>query len=56
MPNGHPIFWCGRQELKTCDDTKKALIFKAFFAIERQRGRQNFFEKNYGIACLFIIK
>ena len=24
-------FWCGRQELKTCDDTKKALIFKAFF-------------------------
>ena len=26
-------FWCGRQELKTCDDMKKALIFKAFLLL-----------------------
>ena len=26
-------FWCGRQELKTYDDTKKALIFKAFLLL-----------------------
>ena len=26
-------FWCGRQELKTYDDMKKALIFKAFLLL-----------------------
>ena len=26
-------FWCGRQELKTRDDMKKALIFKAFLLL-----------------------
>ena len=25
-----PFLWCGRQELKTCDDMKKALKIKAF--------------------------
>ena len=25
--------WCGRQELKTYDDKKKALIFKAFLLL-----------------------
>ena len=28
-----PFSWCGRQELKTYDDTKKALIFKAFLLL-----------------------
>ena len=28
-----PFSWCGRQELKTYDDMKKALIFKAFLLL-----------------------
>ena len=28
-----PFLWCGRQELKIYDDTKKALIFKAFLLL-----------------------
>ena len=30
---GFRYFWCGRQELNTYDDTKKALIFKAFLLL-----------------------
>ena len=35
-------FWCGRQELKTCDDMKKALIFKAFLLLNANMDAKNF--------------
>ena len=37
-------FWCGRQELKTCDDMKKALIFKAFLLLNANVDAKNFKE------------
>ena len=35
-----PFSWCGRQELKTCDDKKKALIFKAFLLLNAKMDAQ----------------
>ena len=34
-------FWCGRQELKMCDYTKKPLFIRLFY-VELQSGRQNY--------------
>ena len=36
-------FWCGRQELKTYDDAKKALIFKAFLLLNANVDAKIFF-------------
>ena len=36
------FLWCGRQELKTCDDMKKALIFKAFLLLDANVDAKNF--------------
>ena len=44
-------FWCGRQELKTCNNTKKALIFKAFLLLNANVDAKIFWER-YDIAGL----
>ena len=44
-------FWCGRQELKTYDDTKKALIFKAFLLLNANVDAEIFLGR-YDIAGL----
>ena len=44
-----PFLWCGRQELKTYDDTKKALIFKAFLLLNANVDAKNFW-KSYAVA------
>ena len=46
-------FWCGRQELKTYDDMKKALIFKAFFQLNAKMDAKIFL--NYMNSLIFII-
>ncbi len=47
----NPRFWCGRQELKTYDDTKKALIFKAFLLLNANMDAKVFWGR-YDIAGL----
>jgi len=44
-------FWCGRQELKIYDDTKKALIFKAFLLLNANVDAKIFWGR-YDIAGL----
>ena len=44
-------FWCGRQELKTYDDTKKALVFKAFLLLNANVDAKIFWGR-YDIAGL----
>ena len=44
-------FWCGRQELKTYDDKKKALIFKAFLLLNANEDTKIFWGR-YDVAGL----
>ena len=44
-------FWCGRQELKTYDDTKKALKIKGFLLLDANVDAKIFWER-YDIAGL----
>ena len=46
-----PFLWCGRQELKTYDDKKKALIFKAFLLLNANVDAKIFWGR-YDIAGL----
>ena len=46
-------FWCGRQELKTYDDTKKALVFKAFLLLNANMDAK-IFREDYDIAGLAL--
>lgn len=46
-----PFLWCGRQELKTYDDTKKALVSKAFLLLNANMDAKIFWGR-YDIADL----
>ena len=50
---GCSFVWCGRQELKTYDDAKKALIFKAFLLLNANVDAK-IFQENEGVTGLVL--
>ena len=49
-------FWCGRQELKTYDDMKKALKIKAFLLLNANVDAKIFFGEGMILLVLFNSK
>ena len=45
------FLWCGRQELKTYDDKKKALKIKDFLLLNAKMDAKNFYYKIKKWAC-----